>query len=470
MIQRIRTIVAGRGFRKLFWSLLSRGSSTILSFALLFSASHALDTDEYGLYIFLFSVGSSLGLIAVFGQHVLLMKHFRFDGHEPGRTNQGILHYNAVWLMIGCGGQLVAALVLWIFGGDLPSPYDHLHIALLFGAIFTLSEYLQGYFIVFGRIVMALVPRENLWRLLCSIVLIALSWAGLLTSGAAAAEIVAGLLAAMVGYQAASFFAAEGLGFLRTRASKGTSESRAWRKETLNFSANGFFQAAALYLETILIGLAIGLDVAAFYFVANRIASLLILPVLAIDTVGVPLIAARFQERDTEGAQRLVAMLSAGSFVLALIGGVFLFFTGPFVLHLFDAAFVEHFPVLVLLSIGAIAHAFFGPGTWLMMIGGGEGYLLKIRSVIFVVYLALLFALGSQFGPEGVAIAGFAQLLALHLVSRHWTIRHWKVDCAATAFLSWGWRGKQDGEAHDGAGGMDRHVPAARGSGDNGSS
>ena len=48
MIERIRTIVAGRGFRKLFWSLLSRGSSTILSFALLFAASHASDKYREG--------------------------------------------------------------------------------------------------------------------------------------------------------------------------------------------------------------------------------------------------------------------------------------------------------------------------------------------------------------------------------------------------------------------------------------
>uniref|UniRef100_UPI003BA9ACD7 lipopolysaccharide biosynthesis protein n=1 Tax=Stappia sp. TaxID=1870903 RepID=UPI003BA9ACD7 len=470
MIERIRTIVAGRGFRKLFWSLLSRGSSTILSFALLFAASHALETDEYGLYIFLFSVGSSLGLICVFGQQVLLVKHFRLQNHEPGRTNQGILFYNSLWLLLGCGGQLLAAVLLWVFGEGLPAPYDHLEIALVFGAIFTLSEYLQGYFLVFGRIVLALMPRENLWRLLCSLALVGLAWGGWVTSGAAAAELVAGLLAIMVGYQAVHFVAAEGLGFLRSHGAREDVPERVWRNETLNFSANGFFQAAALYLETILIGIAIGLDIAAFYFVANRIASLLILPVLAIDTVGVPLISAKFQEKDHDGAQRLVAMLSAGSFVLALIGGVGLFFVGPFVLHLFDDAFVEHFPVLVLLSVGAIAHAFFGPGTWLMMIGGGEGYLLRIRSVIFVVYLALLFGLGSQFGPEGVAIAGLGQLLALHLVSRYWTIRHWKVDCAATAFLALRWHDKRARETGDEPGGMERPVPATGGSGENGSS
>lgn len=443
MIERIRAIAAGKGFQKIFWSLVSRGSSTVLSFALLFVASHVLDTNEYGLYIFLFSVGSSLGLIAVFGQQVLLVKHFRLATHARGETNQSLLYYNALWLGIGCGGQLLAALVIWLLSDRIPYPYDHLPIALLFGAIFTLSEYMQSYFIVHARIVLALVPRENLWRLLSCAALGLLAWAGLLQTGAVAIEIVTGLLALMVGYQFVRFVAHEGLGFLHAPTARAEVPSREWRRETLTFTANGFFSSAALYFETILIGIAIGLDVAAFYFVATRIASLLILPVLAIDTVGVPLISARFQERDHEGAQKLVSMLSAGSFALALIGGVVLFVIGPFVLHLFDPSFVEHFPVLVLLSIGAIAHAFFGPGTWLMMIGGGEAYLLKARSVVFVVYLGLLFVLASQFGPEGVAMAGVIELVTLHLISRRWVLRQWKVDNAATSFLMLRWRARR---------------------------
>ena len=70
----------------------------------------------------------------------------------------------------------------------------------------------------------------------------------------------------------------------------------------------------------------------------------------------------------------------------------------------------------------------------------------------------LLFGLGSQFGPEGVAIAGLGQLLALHLVSRYWTIRHWKVDCAATAFLALRWYDKRARETGDEPGGIVREV------------
>ena len=98
-------------------------------------------------------------------------------------------------------------------------------------------------------------------------------------------------------------------------------------------------------------------------------------------------------------------------------------------------AFVTHFDVLVLLSLSAISHAFFGAGTWIIMIGGGESYLLKMRSVVFVFYVGLLFALGLNFGLAGVAVSGWIQLIVVHLLSRRWVLKHWRVDNMATSIL-----------------------------------
>ena len=54
-MKRLLAYAARGNIKRLFWSLFSRFGSTVLSFAALFGASHALDTAEYGLYIFLFS-------------------------------------------------------------------------------------------------------------------------------------------------------------------------------------------------------------------------------------------------------------------------------------------------------------------------------------------------------------------------------------------------------------------------------
>ncbi|WP_346900483.1 lipopolysaccharide biosynthesis protein [uncultured Roseibium sp.] len=418
-------------------SIGSRLGSTLLSFLVLYAASHSMDTEQYGLYIFLFSVGNSLGLIFVLGQPVLLVKHYRLDGHTKGKTNQGILYTNALWLTLGIGSLLLIAILLRLFGGHLPSPYNALPIAFVFAAFFAFSEYLQNYFRIHGRIALSLAPRENIWRILCAIALPLLAYGGYLTSGVTAAETVTLLLGVMVSFQCYHFIKAEGLSFLRDSRDKPSRETRrAWAQESGFFTANTFFSASASYLETILIGIVLDLEAAAFYFVAYRISSLLTLPVLAIDTVGIPLISARFQEKDQKGAQRITSWLSAGSFVCAVLGGVFLYFTGDFILGKFDTNFEQHFNVLVILCLSAMSSAFFGPGTWLIMIGGGEKYLLAMRSVVFVFYIGALALLGFEYGLAGVAIAGWVQLVAVHLLSRRWVMRRWHMDNAATSFLS----------------------------------
>jgi O-antigen/teichoic acid export membrane protein len=53
------------------------------------------------------------------------------------------------------------------------------------------------------------------------------------------------------------------------------------------FIANNVLNSASAYLETILIGALLGLNEAGFYFVAVRISMLLLLPLAAIDTVGI---------------------------------------------------------------------------------------------------------------------------------------------------------------------------------------
>ncbi|WP_417688216.1 lipopolysaccharide biosynthesis protein [Roseibium sp.] len=419
------------------WSMGSRFGSTVLSFLVLYAASHSLPTAEYGLYIFLFSVGSSLGLIFVFGQHVLLVKHYRLDGHARGETNQGILLANASWLAFGSAVLVLAASVTWAYADRLETPYNSLPIAFLFAAIFALSEYFQNYFRIHGRIALALGPRENIWRILCAMALPALAYSGYMTSGATAAEVVTLLLGVTVTYQFVKFLQFEGIGFIWRRDALPSRDIwRTWRTETGFFTANSFFNSAASYFETILIGLLLDLEAAAFYFVAFRISMLLTLPVLAIDTVGIPLISACFQENDRRGAQRITAFLSAGSFALALIGGLFLYFFGGFILSQFDPNFEQHFGILLILCLGAITSAFFGPGTWLIMIGNGEKYLLVMRTIVFVVYLAALGILGYELGLAGVAVASWLQLLAVHLFSRRWVIRRWQVDNAATSLIA----------------------------------
>jgi O-antigen/teichoic acid export membrane protein len=409
----------------------SRFGSTILSFTVLFVASKLLPTLEYGLYIFLFSVGSALGLIAVFGQQILVVKHYRRARVDGDTTNDDLIRVNVNWLALGTILLSCGAVILWLVGDAWPSPYNSLPIACLFGAVFALSEYLQNYFRIHGRISMSLLPREIIWRGASAIAMLAMAALGLLYSGIEAMVIVTVLLAIVTAYQLIDFARTEGPAFL----SRLPGQRERWRSESLYFVANNLLNACASYLETIAIGAFLGLDKAAFYFVALRIAMLLTLPITAIDTVGIPLIAARFQSGDSAGAQKLIGRLSFASFGISLSGALLIALVGRYVLALFNPEFAAHFEVLLILCGAAVIQSFFGPGSWLLMIGGGERFFLVIRSVLFVAYLGVLYLLAAWFGLPGVAIASVLFTLSSNLGATIWVMKRWGIDNMATAFF-----------------------------------
>jgi O-antigen/teichoic acid export membrane protein len=413
----------------------SRFSSTLLSFLVLLAASHFLPTSEYGLYVFLFSIGSALGLIAVLGQQILVVKHYRRAEASGHPLNQALLGVNARWLALGCFVLLAAALPLWLFAERFPPTYHYLWLAFVFAAIFALSEYLQNYFRIHGRINMSLVPREIVWRGSSILLIAGAGLAGVLSGGASAMAIITGLLAATTLYQSVCFIQDEGLGWLRARDQVPPQTHGEWRRESGYFIANNVLNSASAYLETILIGALLGLNEAGFYFVALRISMLLLLPLAAIDTVGIPMIAARFQKSDTAGAQLLIGRLSFASFCISLLGALALAVVAPFILHLFNPEFVRHENVLTALCVMSVSLAFFGPGSWLLMIGGGERFFLIARAIMFVIYLGLLYGLARVGGLMGIAIAGVIFNTASSLAAWYWIKRKWRIDNMATAFF-----------------------------------
>lgn len=411
----------------------SRFGSTFLSFLVMLVASRLLSTHEYGLYVFLFSIGSALGLIAVLGQQILVVKHYRRDAGADDPINRTLLRVNAEWLMGGCGALSFAAAALFVFSDQLPYPYEHLWIAFLFAAVFSLSEYLQNYFRIHGSINLSLLPREIIWRAACVAAFYGAAAYGLMSGGSAGMVIITVLLGGATAFQLACFFRDEGVSWLSRR--NGEEASPEWRSESGYFIANNVLNSAQAYLETILIGALLGLEQAGFYFVALRIAMLLTLPVAAIDTVGVPLIAAKFQAGDRAGAQRITGRLSMAAFCISLFGALVLAVAGPFVLTLFDEHFARDANVLVVLCALAVSQAFFGPGSWLIMIGGGERFFLIARAIMFVAYLGLLLALGRTFGLIGIASASFVYAVASNYVAARWIAGAWGVDNMATAFF-----------------------------------
>ncbi len=431
LVARLRRSGRSQQFASAF---VARIASAVLGFVMLLVASRLLTTYEYGVYVFLFTLGSGLGLIAALGQQNLVLKHYRAqDGAAP--HNDALVRYNLGWLGGAVAAMAAVSAVVFVAEESLPDPYHRLHLACAFAAVFALAEYLQSYFRIHGRIWLALLPREVIWRGACSVLFAGAAFLGLLGGATEAMLILLGLLAAMTLYQFWHLARHHGWdswrGGLRHPA-KGT----AWRGESLLFTANNAMVAVTAFLETVIVGALLGMEQAAFYFVALRYATLVNLPSAAIDTVSMPMIAAHFQAGDRVGAQRLVGRLSLASFAISAAGAVMMAVGAPFALALFKPDFAAHTDVLMVLSLSSVVIAFFGPGASLLTIGGGERYILVANAALFSVYAVLLCLVAVPFGILGVAVANVVWTVVINLVLARWVRAHWDVDSRATAFFT----------------------------------
>lgn len=419
-------------------AFVTRFGSAVLGFLTLLAASRLLSTYEYGVYVFLFSIGSGIGLVAVLGQHNLLLKHYRMDGGSAA-ANGVLVRHNIVWLGLALALLLGTGSVLILAERNLPDPYDRLHLALAFAAVFAVSEYLQNFFRIHRRFALALLPREIVWRGGCAVMLYLGSLAGVLYGATEAMELVLALFIAATAFQCVHLVRLHGVDMRPGRAgaepSERPAERAAWRSQSLFFTANNGLHALSLYLETVIVGAVLGMEEAAFYFVALRYATLLLLPVAAIDTVGLPMIAARIQAADWPGVQRLVARLSFASFLISVAGALAMLVVGPYALALFKPDFVAHIDVLSVLCLSSVVGSFFGSGVSLLMIGGGERFLLVSNTILFAVYGLLLCGLADILGMLGVAVASLMVTLSYNLVVVFWVRQRWGIDNMATAIL-----------------------------------
>jgi O-antigen/teichoic acid export membrane protein len=418
-------------------AFVARFASAILGFLTLLTASRLLSTYEYGTYVFLFSIGSGLGLVAVLGQQNLVLKHYRMDGMSAA-ANGVLVRHNLVWLGLAMALLLGSGAVLVVAEQYLADPYDRLHLAFAFAAVFAVSEYLQSFFRIHRRVALALLPREIVWRGGCAALLYLGALLGVLHGATEAMELVLALFVAVTAVQAVHLVRLHGADLRSGGAAapaERAAERKAWRGQSLLFTANNGLHALSLYLETVIIGAVLGMEEAAFYFVALRYATLLLLPVAAIDTVGLPMVAARVQAADWSGLQRLVGRLSLASFLISVTGALGMLVVGPYALALFKPDFVAHLDVLLVLCLSSVAAAFFGPGVSLLMIGGGERFLLVNNAALFAIYGIVLCGLADVWGILGVAFANLALTLSYNLRMAAWVRRRWGVDSMATASL-----------------------------------
>ncbi len=378
--------------------------------------AHALGPSQYGAFVFLFSVGCAVGLVATWGQQLVVLKHY--DPSNDSGRNKCVLESNFRILGTSTLGLVVLGVVLFLISDVFPQRFEGLYIAILIASAFSLSEYGLNYFRARGQIMWSLVPRENLWRfgiILCGAVCVLF---GTEVSGAqigvfAAATLwgVAILQVVRIRRQEKSLFSQSSLDCRTTSQ----------RYESYSFTAHSLFEALSSFFETILVGAVLGFEAAAAYFIAVRLSQLLSLSAVVASTVHEHKISQSYLGGRFEDLKSTIKTCSIMFLVPALLISVPMVAFGDVIMSQFGDAFAESANVLVILTVSVLIRLFMGPGDWIMILTGGERDYLMLKFIVFPIYLILLWTLSQYSGVVGVAIASLCYVTALHSLTAYWS-------------------------------------------------
>lgn len=394
---------AARGAAASFGLKLAGSALNILMLTLI---ARSMDAHEFGVFALWFNALLFLAVVSCLGQDKLILRSWNeyLSGRDYGLA-RGALRFGAG---VTAAGALAAALTVVAVGSLQAAPAALLATASLFALLQTLYIYTSHV----NRAVVGIVwadAHEMTWR-----GLVGLGAALALLSGwrLGAVHVFALAAAGLALAIAAQVVTARRGTPPRVRAAPARMDIRTWRARSAKMCSAGILEAAVEFLEVILVGILLSPAAAGGYFVAARIAN-----AFAMIGGGMHSFASRQISRQhfgegraaLEGTLRKLGLFTA---LMVAAGVLVVVVAGPQVLSLFGAAFVDQYPTLLLLSLGAAIVALAGPAPTLLLTTGQEGlYSLVVAAglacrVGAIVLSALLFgAIGAAAASAAVSIA-----------------------------------------------------------------
>jgi O-antigen/teichoic acid export membrane protein len=398
---------------------------TISNFALVTLAARTLGIETFGHYSLLFSAAGLLGIVASFGQQVLVMRFWsEYLASGRGDLLKGSLLFSGVVCLIGCA-LIGLPFYVWCATATTPSvAAAAASYLVVLSLVMTTSHLVRAAIGVeagdgFGNLLLTVPSVVYLGVCIASGVDAELATLfGLMAAGGALAAIIHGVL--MHRAVAAKF-----PGFWRMRPAFDLAR---WMNRSAKLWLSNGLEASNQYLDVLVIGYLMHPSIAGAYFVVTRVANIMSVATDAIhmfSTRHIPDLYYRkqFTELDAmlDTVARVTLLVVAGS-ILAIVAG------GSGLLAIFNSAYVPYHGVLIILSIGAASVAAAGPSGSILMLTGHEGRYLAIVGATVLTRTAGLVALVPLFGIAGGAAATAVSLVAMALLLRHWVMKCTDID------------------------------------------
>jgi O-antigen/teichoic acid export membrane protein len=389
-----------------------------LGYLALILVARSIGAEQYGIYAFLFSLVTVLGLISGFGLPHAGVRYFtQYKEEADFDRMKGFLDFGRLFILgSGLVVAAIASAVVIVF--DIHPIRTSLTTMLFaFAAIPILG--LTSFYIAAARAFFWPILTEAPVRIIRPLVL-TIGVGGLVLIGyhpTSRDAIIMAVVGTVIGLAILHCYVGQRLS-KKINGALSRQEPHIWLGVSLPMLIPSAFAIILVELDVVFVGLFLGPETTAIYQAAARTSILVSFFFGSVISLGAPKIAALYASGRKPELQALSCSLTHWIFWPTLAVSIFLIVSGKWVLFLFGGEFVSGYTILCVLIFSAIINAATGPVTILLTMTGHQNVCARVFSICTVIIIILHTTLIPIFGAIGAAFA----VLSTIAISRMWLL------------------------------------------------
>lgn len=378
---------------------------TGLAFCVQVVAARWLGAESYGNYVYVLAWMNFLTLLGKLGFDSTSVRFIAaYCGQQEWGLLRGFLHYSSrITLVASVGAAFCLGFGAWVFRSQISTEvlYSFWIASAMLPAMTTLTLQ-ENRLLALRKVWQAQLPQAILRPLL---LLIGLALLALSIKKLDESTFMALTLAATVGSLGTIALFFKKLMPKEINVAKTQFNSKEWLRMSQAMVLVGGFALILSQSDIVMIGSLVGSKETGLYTVAARIASLLVFPLVAVNSILAPLAADLYAKQACQELQRIVTLGVQCVFLSTLSITIVLIICGKTILSSFGVEFSSSYPMLVILIAGQLVNAMAGPVGLLLSMTGYHNDAIKVLGISATLNIALNVILIPNYGAVGASVA-----------------------------------------------------------------
>jgi len=384
-----------------------------MTFIVTILLARGLGAEGYGRYAFIFAIVSLASLPTQFGLPDLVVRE---TARAVAEKTFGLTTSLWSWahIFIAVSSSVIAVGVLFValvLGTGWVSEFQALAVAVILIPLISFSNLRAAALRGLGHDLQGQFPEHAIRPTVFAVGLVAVLWlspASLSVTGAFAIQVAAAALATLFGVVLFWRFAPRA-----DPVSPSPKKKREWTRALIFMGSISGLMLVNSSVDILMLGTWDTDSEVGRYRLASMVGALITLGLQTMNIFAMPYLSRHFHNEEWDDLSRVVHQTTQISFGFSLIAFVAILVAGkPMLGWVFGAEFSAAFSILVLLAIGHIANAFFGPAGAILTMQGAERLAAGIMAMGTLVNVVLNALLIPNYAGEGAAIASSVSIIA----------------------------------------------------------